>query len=225
MGEAAIQRAYFACKQPNLRPVDDLSAGLSFPGSGKGKSMRNPTTKKVARLGMLAALAVILVALVHFPIFPAAPFLEFDMADMPIIIGTFMFGPWWGMALVGIVSIVQGVTVSAASGIPGIVMHFVATSAYVVTAGLIYGRCHTLKGAILAMALGSIAQTLIMIPLNYIITSHFMGAPVDAITAMLLPVIIPFNLIKTVANSVLTFIIYKPVSKLLKLGMEEKAKA
>lgn len=174
---------------------------------------------------MLAALAVILVALIHFPIFPSAPFLEFDLADVPIIIGAFMYGPWWGLALTAIVSVVQGVTVSAASGLPGIVMHFIATGAYAVVAGLIYNKYHTLKGAVCAMALGSIAQTLMMIPLNYIITARFMGAPVDAVTAMMLPVIIPFNLIKTVGNSIVTFMIYKPVSKLLKIGIKEKMSA
>lgn len=174
---------------------------------------------------MLAALAVILVALIHFPIFPSAPFLEFDLADVPIIIGAFMYGPWWGLALTAIVSVIQGVTVSAASGVSGIVMHFVSTGAYVIAAGLIYNKLHTLKGAVLAMTVGSIVKTLMMIPLNYIITAKFMGAPVEAVTAMLLPVIIPFNLIKAVGNSVVTFIIYKPVSKLLKIGIKEKVNA
>lgn len=166
---------------------------------------------------MLAALAVILVALIHFPIFPAAPFLEYDMADVPIIIGAFMFGPWWGLLLTAVVSVIQGVTVSAASGISGIVMHFVSTGTYVIIAGLIYNKRHTLKGAILAMTVGSIAKTLMMIPLNYLITAKWLGAPVEAVTAMLLPIIIPFNLIKAVGNSAVTFFIYKPVSRLLKL--------
>ena len=77
-------------------------------------------TLRLATLGMLAALAVLLVALIHFPLIPAAPFLEYDPADVPILIGTFLYGPWAGLGLAGVVCIVQGVTVSAGSGPIGI---------------------------------------------------------------------------------------------------------
>uniref|UniRef100_UPI003AB1823D ECF transporter S component n=1 Tax=Anaerotignum lactatifermentans TaxID=160404 RepID=UPI003AB1823D len=66
-------------------------------------------------LGMLGAISLILVATVHFPIIPAAPFLEYDPADVPILIGTFAFGPVAGFLLTVVVSIIQGMTVSAAS--------------------------------------------------------------------------------------------------------------
>ena len=56
-------------------------------------------TLRLATLGMLAALAVLLVALIHFPLIPAAPFLEYDPADVPILIGTFLYGPWAGLCL------------------------------------------------------------------------------------------------------------------------------
>ena len=57
--------------------------------------MRNVSanTRKLTTLAMLAALAIVLVALIHFPLVPAAPFLEYDPADIPIFIGTFLFGP------------------------------------------------------------------------------------------------------------------------------------
>ncbi|HRV34069.1 MAG TPA: ECF transporter S component, partial [Anaerovoracaceae bacterium] len=46
-------------------------------------------TRNLAKLGILAAISIVLVALIHFPVFAAAPFLEYDPADIPIIIGTF----------------------------------------------------------------------------------------------------------------------------------------
>ena len=105
-------------------------------------------TLRLATMGMLAALAVLLVAFVHFPLIPAAPFLEYDPADVPILIGTFLYGPWAGLGLAGVVCIVQGLTVSAASGPIGILMHFLGTGACVLAAGLIYRRWHTYKGAV-----------------------------------------------------------------------------
>ena len=58
------------------------------------KKMR--TTKKLTTMAMLAALSIVLVTFIHFPLFPAAAFLEYDPADIPIFIGTFLFGPLAG---------------------------------------------------------------------------------------------------------------------------------
>lgn len=79
---------------------------------------RKQNVRKLTALGMLGAISLILVATVHFPIIPAAPFLEYDPADVPILIGTFAFGPVAGFLLTVVVSIIQGMTVSAASGGP-----------------------------------------------------------------------------------------------------------
>ena len=64
-------------------------------------------TRKLTTLAMLAALAIILVAFIHFPLIPAAPFLEYDPADIPILIGSFVYGPWVGLGLTAVVSILQ----------------------------------------------------------------------------------------------------------------------
>ena len=60
---------------------------------------------RLAKLGMLTGLSILLVYAIHFPIFPSASFLEYDMADVPILIGTFLYGPWWGLALTAVVSL------------------------------------------------------------------------------------------------------------------------
>jgi len=56
-----------------------------------------------------------------------------------------------------------------------------------------------------------------MIPMNLIFTVHFFGYPYEAVVALLPTAIIPFNAIKTVANSIITFLLYKRVAKLLKM--------
>ena len=82
---------------------------------------------RTVKLGLLAAISILLVYLIHFPIFPAASYLEYDMADVPILIGTFLFGPLWGLLLTAVVSVLQWVLVSPASGLVGALMHFCAT--------------------------------------------------------------------------------------------------
>ncbi|NLZ38787.1 MAG: ECF transporter S component [Firmicutes bacterium] len=178
--------------------------------------------RKMVTMAMLAAVSVLLMYLVRFPIFPAAPFLEYDMADVPILIGTFLLGPVCGLILTVVVSVIQAMTVSASSTWIGAVMHIFATGSFVIVAGCIYHKVRTRIGAVLSLVLGSLVMTLAMIPLNLIFTVRFLGAPREVVVAMLVPTIIPFNLIKAAINSVITFSVYKTVAKVLRLQIVEK---
>lgn len=173
----------------------------------------NINTIKMAKMAMLVAISVLLVN-IHFPIFPAAPFLEYDPADIPILVGTFAFGPIAGLIITIITAVIQGLTVSAASGVYGILMHIIATGTYVLVAGFIYSKFKTKKSAIIAILIGTLSMAAIMVPANLIITPFFMGMPASAITP-LLPFIVAFNLIKAGVNGLITFIVYKKVSSFL----------
>ncbi len=188
--------------------------------------MLKKSIDRLVKLGMLTALSIILVYAIRFPIFPSAAFLEYDMADVPILIGTFLFGPWWGLALTAVVSVLQWLLVSPGGMWVGAVMHFCATGSYVIAAGLIYGKTHSMKGALIGMGVGSVLQTLMMIPMNLIFTVHFFGYPYEAVVAILPTAIIPFNAIKTIVNSIITFLLYKRVAKLFKMEIvKSKPKA
>ncbi len=178
---------------------------------------KRSSIKKLTALGMLGAISIILVYLVHFPILPAVAFMEYDPADVPILIATFAYGPVAGFLLTVVVSVVQGVTVSAASGGPiGVIMHILATGSCVLVAGAIYNKNKTRKTAILALTVGAVIQTLAMVIMNMIFTPLFMGAPLESVMALMLPGIIPFNLLKAGINCMITFVLYKSISHLLK---------
>jgi len=173
---------------------------------------------RLVRLGMLTALSIVLLYLIQpFPIFAAAPFLKYDAADIPILIATFLYGPWWGLGMTAVVSIIQGFTISTDGGVIGIVMHIIATGGFCLTAGLIYRNKKTVGNAALALAVGALAMTVIMVGCNLILTPLFMGAPIEMVIGMLLPVIIPFNLVKAGVNAAVTFVIYKPISHLFSM--------
>ncbi len=176
---------------------------------------RISSTKKTVTLGILGAISIVLVILVHFPLFPAVPFLEYDPADVPIIIATFAFGPLGGFILTAVVSILQGVTVSSASGIVGIFMHIFSTGSYSLVAGNVYKHNKTKKGAVIALILGTIASVIVMTLWNLIVTPRYLGIPVLAIVE-LMPWIVLFNIIKSSVNSVISYFVYKPVSNLIK---------
>ncbi|MBC8570776.1 ECF transporter S component [Zongyangia hominis] len=171
-------------------------------------------TRKMAMMAMLAAISVVLV-IIHVP-FPPAPFLEYDPADIPILIGAFAFGPTAGLLITVVVSVVQGFTLSSGSGIIGVVMHILATGSFVLVAGSIYSRKKTRKSAVLGLSLGALTMTVMMVLMNLVFTPIFMNTPIEAVAKMLLPIIIPFNLMKAGINAVVTLVLYKAVSRFLK---------
>ncbi len=164
-------------------------------------------TRKLTRLGILAAISVVLMYVIRIPMF--LPYLEYDPADISILIGTFMYGPVAGLILTVVVSALQAMTVSASSGIPGFVMHVVASGAWALVCGTIYSRKKNWKGAILGVVCGALAMTAVMVPMNLVITPLFNGTPVAAVLELLLPAIIPFNLVKAGVNSVAAVLVYR----------------
>jgi len=197
--------------------------GVGFmlsPDERKEKKMKDSTakisnTRKTVTLGLLGAISIVLVLIVHFPVFPAVAFLEYDPADVPIIIGTFAFGPLGGFILTAVVSILQGVTVSSSSGIVGIIMHIFSTGSYCLVGGNLYKRNKTKKGAVIALILGTVASVITMTLWNIVVTPRFLGIPIVAIIE-LMPWIVLFNIIKSSVNSIIAYFVYKPISNLIK---------
>ncbi len=182
------------------------------------------TTKKLAVMAMLVALSVALVWLIHFPIFPAVAFLEYDPADISILVGTFTLGPVAGLILTVVASVIQGVTVSAQSGIYGILMHIIATGTMVLVAGFIYKYHRTFKGAVFGLIIGTAVVGGVMVVANLFITPLFMGVPRKVVLDLMLPGILPFNLLKMGINSAVTIVIYKPLSKLIHMFVDGRGK-
>lgn len=169
-------------------------------------------TMTLTKLGMLAAVSLLLV-LIQIP-FPPAPFLKYDPADVPIFIGTFAFGPLAGLLLTVVVSFFQAFALGG-DGLLGFFMHVVSTGSFVLAAGLIYKRKKTKKNAVTALICGTIVMPATMLGWNMVITPIFLGVPREAVLAMLMPVILPFNLMKAGVNALITFFTYKYIARYL----------
>lgn len=166
---------------------------------------------KLSYAGIMTAISLVLV-LPSFKIFPAASFLEYNPSDIPIIIATMTLGPVWGVLISIIVSAIQALTISPESGMYGFLMHVSATCVFALVSGLAF--CPTKKkreeiftpGAKyvlrlwISLILGGIASVLIMIPMNLIFVPFFMGGTFKDVIPMLLPAIIPFNVLKMIIN-------------------------
>ena len=175
------------------------------------------TVLGLAVMGMLAAIGIVLVAFVEFPLIPAADFLKYDPGDIPILIGGLLYGPIAGVVLTLLVSFAQSL-IHGSGGPIGFIMHVVSTGAMVTAAGLIYrrgkGAATSAKGdarAVFALAVGVLVATAAMIGMNLWLTPIYTGAPREAVIKLLIPAIIPFNLLKAGINSAAAFLVYRIV--------------
>ena len=171
------------------------------------------TTAMIARLAIMTAISIVLLLIVRVP-FPPAPFLVYDPADVPIYITAFAFGPAAGLIVTLVVCLIQAFMLGG-DGLYGFLMHFVATGLVAVIIGMMYSRSKTKKRAVVSLITAVIVAVAVMCLMNLLVTPLYMGAPREAVAAMIPTVIIPFNLIKAGLNAIITFALYKRVSGFL----------
>ncbi|MBE6757226.1 MAG: ECF transporter S component [Ruminococcaceae bacterium] len=193
------------------------------------KGSESVNSKHLIRLcqaSCLAAVALVLVYFIHFPLIPAAPFLEYDMADVPVLLVTVLFGPLWGGAVLTAVSLVQAFMLGG-NGWVGAVMHIVSSGVLVLIVGMFSRRSVRPARLAVGLLLGTLAMATVMVPMNLTLTVYFLGTPRAAVIQMLLPAIVPFNLLKAGINSALTAAVYTTLRPLLRrqremLGVEKE---
>ncbi len=174
-------------------------------------------TKKMTTMALLCALSYIAMFISRFlpPLFVAFPFLKYDPKDAIIVIGGFLYGPLAAFTISLIVSVIEMVSVSG-THIIGCLMNIASSCAFACIAAVIYKKYRSLKGASAGLILGTLCTVATMLVLNYILTPLYTGMPREAVAQLLIPAILPFNLIKCVLNSALVMLIYKPVVKILR---------
>ncbi len=178
----------------------------------------NTRTKKITMVAMLCAIAYVVVVVCRVPIFM---FLSYEPKDVIITIGGFLFGPLTSFIVSVIVSFVEMFTISD-TGIVGCIMNILSSCAFACVAAYIYKKNHTLLGAVIGLVAGCASMTIIMLIWNYLITPIYMGYPREAVAEMLIPIFLPFNLLKSGINMAVTILIYKPiVTALRKAGLVE----
>lgn len=166
-------------------------------------------TRTMVSLGLLAAIAYI-VMLVSKLLPQVMNFLQFDLKDIVICIGGFIFGPVSAAMVSIVVAVLEMLTVSDTGPI-GLLMNVLSTCAFCCTASFIYKRKHSMVGAVIGLASGTIALTIVMLLWNYLITPIYMVMERSFVASLLLPVFLPFNLVKGGMNMAGTLLLYKPI--------------
>ena len=193
------------------------------------KSLRG-YTRPIAVIAIMSALSIVLMMLeFSVPVVPS--FLKFDISDFPALLTSFAIGPWAGVA-VCLMKNVLHLFFTATSGV-GELANFIISSAFVFPAGLLYRHFHTKWGAVLASFVGAVAAALMCVPVNYFITYPFYAKvmipmeiiigmyqailpSVDGLVEALLIFNLPFTFAKGAICILLTFLVYKHLSPILK---------
>ena len=160
-------------------------------------------------MAMFSALAFVTVIFSEF-IPKVAGFLSYEPKDSIVVIAGLIFGPVYSLIIAIVVSFMELITISATGPI-GFLMNVISTTAFAVPAVLFYRKNRTQKGAVIGLCIGIITMTAAMILWNYIITPLYMHVDRSQVVAMLLPVFLPFNILKGGLNTGLTLLLYKPV--------------
>ncbi len=176
--------------------------------------------RRMVQASLLTALAVILSIWPKFPIFPAVNWMKFEFSDIPVLLGGFALGPWFGLGIAVVKAGLNAVFTGDWNYI-GLIMNIVSTGVPTVAAALLYQAKKTRTRAYIALGLFLVTQVVVMIPMNYFVGSLnfmlFFGVPTYAASraamAELLGWVALFNLIKGSATVLVTAFVYKPLSR------------
>ena len=173
---------------------------------------RSERTKRLALAAVFAALAF-LVTLIPAP---KVQFLSFDIKDTVIATAALILGPTLAVSLSIVVPLLESIAHGFATGPWGLVMDIISTLSFALTASLIYKLRRTLGGAVLSLISAAATQVAVMMVANILITPLYTGATRQAVIGMLLPLLFPFNLVKSIFNAALVMLLYKPTAEALR---------
>ncbi len=173
--------------------------------------MKKINIKKIAITALFCSLAFLMTFVFRFKV----SFLTFDFKDAIITVCTFLLGPIYGVCASAVVAILEFLLISE-TGFYGLIMNFLASGTYALVSGVIYKRIRKFSGAVLSVLLASVSVVLVMLVANIFITPFYMGVERTDVIALIPSLLLPFNMAKTIINSAVIMIIYKPITAALR---------
>ena len=194
-------------------------------------------TRKMAMVGMFSAVSMILM-LVEIPLFFAPDFYKLDFSELPILVGTFAFGPAAGVLMEFIKIVLKLFVKGTSTAFVGELANFSVGSSFILTSSVIYAFRKNKKSAIIACVAGTLVMTVFGTAFNAIyllpVFAKMYGAPLESLIAMgekvnplvkegniisfVIACVAPLNLLKGTLVSLATLLIYKRISPIIKFG-------
>lgn len=197
-------------------------------------------THYIAYTAIFSTMAAVLM-LIEIPLPFAPPFYKLDLSELPIMICTFYLGPVAGVTAEFIKVVLKLLLKGTSTAFVGDFANFAVGCTFVLPASIVYHAKPSRKSALIGMLVGTLVMTVFGSAFNalYLIPKfaqlfHMelekivaMGTSVNSrivsVYTLVLYAVIPFNLLKGVAVSALTFLLYKRISPLMHKGDQKKA--
>lgn len=195
------------------------------------------SSTRIALISMFATLAGVLYIFNFSMPFAFPSFLDFKFSDIPVLIGSFTLGPISGAIIVVVQILIKLVIEGTTTNFVGELSDLMTCCAFAVTAGVIYSKKRTFKGALIAIAVGIICEVTVAILMNWLVlvpfyVSFFFGGSWGPLIGMMTPLfpactketfynfylwgsVLPFNLLRCLVASLVTILVYKRISVLI----------
>lgn len=180
--------------------------------------------------------------LVEIPLFFAPGFYKLDISEVPILICTFYLGPVAGVTGEFLKVMVKLLLKGTETAFVGDFANFAVGCSFVLPASVIYHARPGKRTALMGMAAGTLFMAAFGSAFNavYLLPKFavLFGMPMEAIismgtavnssirdvTTLVLFAVVPFNLLKGIVVSALTFVLYKRISPILHKNDEKRKK-
>ena len=197
------------------------------------------STHYLTYTAIFASLAGVLMFL-EIPLFFAPSFYKIDLSEIPILVCTFYLGPVAGVAAELVKIMVKLLLKGTSTAFVGDFANFVVGCSFVLPASIIYHARPGKRSALVGMVAGTLVMTVFGSAFNAIYLlpkfAALYGMPMEAIHGMgtkinpritsvgtlVLFAVVPFNLLKGVIDSALTFLLYKRISPILHKGDQRR---
>lgn len=189
--------------------------------------------KRMVLVAMLGAISAILMLFeIVVPLVP--PFITFDFSELAIIISGFVLGPVDGLLTILVKILLNLVLTGTKTAGVGELMNFCVSALYMLPSVLIYRKIRSKKGAVIAMAIGTVNVSIMAVIINYFVMfpvyawafhmpisalvkeGTHVNPNIDSLFTMMVWAVLPFNLVKYSIISFTTFLVYKRLAGLLR---------
>lgn len=200
----------------------------------KGENMMKQTKiNRLVKISMLSAVAALLMYM-DIPLWFAPSFYKIDLSEVAAMVGAFAMGPIAGVAIEALKIVLILLIKGTHTGCVGEFANFFIGCALILPAAAAYQKNKSKKNAVLGMIAGTIFMTVIGSVINaYILIPAYAKAfnmPLDAIVGMgakingrinsvntlVLYATVPFNILKGIIVGIITALLYKRISPILK---------
>ncbi|MBQ4429437.1 MAG: ECF transporter S component [Clostridia bacterium] len=204
----------------------------------KGRIRKLDRTRKITYTALFSSMAGVLM-LLEFPLFFAPFFYKLDVSEIPVMICAFFMGPVYGVIAEFIKVVIHAILKGTTTAFVGDFANFIVGCSFVLPASIIYHYNPSRKSALIGLIAGTLCMTVfgsafnafylipkfaeLFMPMEQIIAfGTAVNKHITSVGSLVIWAVVPFNILKGIIISLVTFFIYKPISQAMKMEHRKK---